>query len=369
MSKYFPEPKSSGERLEVELDLSNYATKSDFKNTTGAATSKCAKKIDLSSLKLNVNKFYIDKLKNVPSSLSSLESKKDKFDIGKLETTPIDLSKLSDVVKNDVVKTDLYNDKIKSIEHKISDLTNLAANASLNVKINEVKGEIPNITNLATNASLNAKMNKVKDEIPSITNLTTSAALTAVENKMTNVSNLVKHTDHNAKISEIENKISTNHDHDKYITTQGFYKLTAENFTARLKQANLASKNDIANFTKKTDFDNKLKDVTSNENESNELSKNVKAISTEGLAKDLINKFSILNGAKYFSLFIFQNCLVFIPAKKKVKYFSGFTWIDSWKSNGFSEENIENITKSDSNFSLTFVDHHALPDINLMDTV
>ena len=136
-----------------------------------------------------------------------------------------------------------------------------------------------------------------------------------------------------------------------------------------MKRANLTSTSDIANFVNNTDFDNKLKDVTSNKNELNELSKKVKAISTKGLTKDLINKFSILNGAKYFSSGIFQNCLVFIPAKKKVKYFSGFTWIDSWKSNGFSEENIENITKSDSNFSLTFVDHHALPDINLMDTV
>ena len=136
-----------------------------------------------------------------------------------------------------------------------------------------------------------------------------------------------------------------------------------------MKRANLTSTSDIANFVNNTDFDNKLKDVTSNKNELNELSKKVKAISTKGLTKDLIDKFSILNGAKYFSSGIFQNCLVFIPAKKKVKYFSGFTWIDSWKSNGFSEENIENITKSDSNFSLTFVDHHALPDINLMDTV
>ena len=136
-----------------------------------------------------------------------------------------------------------------------------------------------------------------------------------------------------------------------------------------MKRANLTSTSDIANFVNNTDFDNKLKDVTSNKNELNELSKKVKAISTKGLTKDLIDKFSILNGAKYFSSGIFQNYLVFIPAKKKVKYFSGFTWIDSWKSNGFSEENIENITKSDSNFSLTFVDHHALPDINLMDTV
>ena len=51
----------------------------------------------------------------------------------------------------------IYNTKIKNIENKIPDITNLATNASLNAKINEVKGEIPNITNLATNASLNVK--------------------------------------------------------------------------------------------------------------------------------------------------------------------------------------------------------------------
>ena len=78
----------------------------------------------------------------------------------------------------------------------------------------------------------------------------------------------------------------------------------------------------------------------------------------------MIKKFSIVNGTKYFSSEIFQNYLVLIPAEKYIKYFSGTTWIDSWKSNGMSEENIENITKSDSNFAPTFVDHHVLPDIN-----
>ena len=78
----------------------------------------------------------------------------------------------------------------------------------------------------------------------------------------------------------------------------------------------------------------------------------------------MIDKFSILNGAKYFSSGIFQNYLVFMPAKKYIKYFSGTTRINSWKYNGMSEENIENITKSDSNFAPTFVDHHVLPDIN-----
>ena len=66
--------------------------------------------------------------------------------------------------------------------------------------------------------------------------------------------------------------------------------------------------------------------------------KKVKAISTKGLTKDLINKVNILNGEKYFSSKIFENYLVFIPAKKYIKYFSGSTRIHSWKSNGMSEK-------------------------------
>ena len=100
------------------------------------------------------------------------------------------------------------------------------------------------------------------------------------------------------------------------------------------------------------------------ENEINELSEKVKAISTKGLTKDLANKFSTLNGAKYFATAIFQNYLVFIPARKYFKYFSGITRINSWKSNRMSEENIENITKSANFFAPSSVDHHALPHIN-----
>ena len=70
-----------------------------------------------------------------------------------------------------------------------------------------------------------------------------------------------KKTDYNTKINETEKKITDHHD-DKYITTPEFNKLTSENFSARLKQVNLASKNDIANFVNKTDSNNKLKDVT-----------------------------------------------------------------------------------------------------------
>ena len=59
-------------------------------------------------------------------------------------------------------------------------------------------------------------------------NLATTAALTAVENKIPNVSTLAKKTDNNRKTNENENKITTDHDHDKYITIEEFNKLTSE---------------------------------------------------------------------------------------------------------------------------------------------
>ena len=135
-------------------------------------------------------------------SFSNLKRKVEKLDTDKLANVQVDLSKLSNAVKNDVVKKAVYNAKIKTTH---------------NAKINEVKGEIPSITNLAT-----------------------TTAFTAVENKIPNVSNLVKKTDYNRKVNEIEKK-TTNQNHDKYITTPEFNKLTAQNFAARLAQANLAT--------------------------------------------------------------------------------------------------------------------------------
>ena len=99
-----------------------------------------------------------------------------------------------------------------------------------------MEDKIPDITSIAINTIVNAEINEAKIEILSITNLATTTSLTAVENKIANVFNLVKKPDYNRKIYEIENKITTDHDHDKYITTQEFNKLVAETFTARLGQ-------------------------------------------------------------------------------------------------------------------------------------
>ena len=112
-----------------------------------------------------------------------MKSKVDKLDVNKLLPVPVDLSKLSDLVKNDVVKKDA---KIKHIDDKIPNITNLATNTTINTKINEVKREISSITNLATNAALNAKINEVKDKIPNTTNLATTADLTALETNIPN---------------------------------------------------------------------------------------------------------------------------------------------------------------------------------------
>ena len=164
-----PEPKSLRERAKVELDLSNYATKAHLTNSTGADTSKFAKKVDLASLKSNVDKLDIDKLKTMPTNFKNLKSKVDKSDFEKLVPISVDLSKLSDLLKHDFVQKDLYNANIKNIEDKIPDITNLATNTTLNAKINEVKNKILNIANLAT-----------------------TTAPTAVENKIPNFRNLVK---------------------------------------------------------------------------------------------------------------------------------------------------------------------------------
>ena len=112
-----------------------------------------------------------------------------------------------------------------------------------------------------------------------------------------------------------------------------------------MTQENLASKTDIADFLNKTDFDDKLnklnklnKKVTSNKtkrvlvkNKLDELLKKVKEISTKRLRNNLINEYSVLNDAKYFSE-ILQNYFITISAKKYIKYFSGTTRIYSWKS-------------------------------------
>ena len=110
MTQYFSKPYEafSGD-INVKVDLSNYATKADIKNISHVDTSSFALKTNLANLKTEV----------------------DKLDIDKLVPVPTDLSKLSDVVKNDVVKKTDYNAKITEIENKIPDTSNLPTKTAL----------------------------------------------------------------------------------------------------------------------------------------------------------------------------------------------------------------------------------------------
>ena len=106
-----------------------------------------------------------------------------------------DLNKSSDVVKDDVVKKDLYNTKIKNFEDKIPDITNLATNATLNAKTNKGKNEIPSITNLGT-------FNKLTSE-----NFTARLAQVNLKNKIY-MANFVKRADLNKnELNELSEKL------------------------------------------------------------------------------------------------------------------------------------------------------------------
>ena len=98
MSQYFPKPyEPFGGDNNVKVDLSNYATKTDMKYVSHIDTSSFALKPNLASLKTKVKK----------------------LDINKLVPVPVDLNKLSDVVKNDVVRKPAYDKvvaKVNSID-------------------------------------------------------------------------------------------------------------------------------------------------------------------------------------------------------------------------------------------------------------
>ena len=95
MSEYFPKPFSDYENIKINFDPSNYATKADIKNITHVDTSNFALKTSFANLKTEV----------------------DKLDFDKLATVPVDLSKLSNVVKNEVVRKTVYDELVTKVNN------------------------------------------------------------------------------------------------------------------------------------------------------------------------------------------------------------------------------------------------------------
>ena len=147
MSQYFPPYNkynnyNNNENIKVELDLSNYATKKDIKDMTHVDTSSYALKTNLANLKIEVDKIDTDKLKTVPN----------------------DLAKLSNVVKNDVVKKTEYN----TLKNKVDaiDTLNFVSTTDTNAldgKIDKVENKIPDISGLATKSSVTRLITEQED--------------------------------------------------------------------------------------------------------------------------------------------------------------------------------------------------------------
>ena len=131
MIQYFPKPfKSFGGNINVKDDLSNYATKTDLKNVTHIDTSSFALKTNLANLKTEV----------------------DKLDIDKLVPVPTDLSKLSNVVKNDVVKKTVYDKLVTKVNN--IDTNNFVLKTKYDTDKTELENKIPNVTDFVKKAKL-----------------------------------------------------------------------------------------------------------------------------------------------------------------------------------------------------------------------
>ena len=121
MQTYFPKPFNSnfGDSIKVKIDLNNYATKTDIKNISHVDTSSFALKANLANLKAEV----------------------DKLDVDKLVPIPVDLSKLSDVVKNDVVKKTVYNKLVAKVDN--IDTSDFVLKAKYNIDKTKLEKKYP----------------------------------------------------------------------------------------------------------------------------------------------------------------------------------------------------------------------------------
>ena len=177
---------------------------------------------------------------------------------------PVDLSKLSDVVKNNVVKKNVYNNLVTKVNN--IDTSGFLLKAKYDTDKSEFENKIPDTSGLVKKTYYDAKITETESKILDVSILVTKAALTTVENKIPDVTNC------DTKVKEIENKLN-NHNHNKYITTPEFNNLAADVINIRLAKTNLVAKTNFDNTA--SSLDNKIvTNKTKNGSIENELEKN-----------------------------------------------------------------------------------------------
>ena len=155
MSQYFNKPFRRFEgNININVDLSNYTTKTGLKKVTHVDTSSFVLKTNLPNFKAEVDKLDIDKLAPVSVNLRKLSDvikndvvKKSVFDklVAKVNATP-----LNNIDTSDFVLKTKYNTDKTELEKKIPDTSGLVKKTDYNTKITEIEGKIPDISNLAT---------------------------------------------------------------------------------------------------------------------------------------------------------------------------------------------------------------------------
>ena len=177
MTTYYLPYKSSSNNVKVELDLTNYATKTDLKNITHVDVSSFASKTNLAALKTEV----------------------DKIDTDELKTAPTDLAKLTNAIENDVVKKTDYNAKLTSIEAQIAGLTKYTVDNLADI----TKLKAIDTNSFVTRTKFSADTNVLDDKIdgvekkqPDISGLATKTSLI-----------LIYKLQHYSKVTEVESKI------------------------------------------------------------------------------------------------------------------------------------------------------------------
>ena len=139
MSQDYPPYRSSSNNIKVELDLANYATKTDLNNITHVDLSSFASKTNLAALKTEV----------------------DKIDADKLKTTHADLAKLTNAIENDVVKKNDYNTKVTNIEAQIAGLTKNTVDNLADITKLKAINTICFVTRIKFSADTNALDDKI----------------------------------------------------------------------------------------------------------------------------------------------------------------------------------------------------------------
>ena len=207
---YYPPYKSSSNNVKVELDLTNYATKTDLKNITHVDVSSFASKTNLAALITEV----------------------DKIDTDKLTAAPPDLAKLTNAIKNDVVKKTDYNTKVTSIEAQIAGLTkNTVDNLADITKLKAIDtNSFVLKTKLASDVTtLENKIDTVEKKKPDICGLATKTSLNAYLQTST----------FNSKVTEVESKIKDADIIAKSANTK--VNTIRSNLTAYAKKADVAT--------------------------------------------------------------------------------------------------------------------------------